>query len=269
MANLNKMTRDELKNELGKLGEVPPAAWTRLEMKARVMELRGDEGTSLRSPLQEKTRELRKAAKKKADLIEFCRELGVELNGNETMAVMEMRAIRKLQAECPASPYDHVGFGKHSDKRYQTIQMEYEEYGRWVVQMFREDPEGKDTDPRLRRLAKWLIEQSAMTNEPMVKASTARKPDRKSNFGPKPRTMPPSSITSAPTASSSEGPTEAMVQEQNRRLDQMADVIEMLRSELTAARGEPPRKGAEKKNDDAVMTDGSYSMVSSNTTPEK
>ena len=264
MANLNKMTREAMKEELELHGETPPAGWTRLEMKTRLIELRGGEETTsaTSSPLQEDMKALRKAARKKADLIAFCREHQVPLNGNETIAMMETRAAKKLQTKCAATAYDHVGFGKHCSLMYVDILRSYKEYGQWVKQMYREDPEGTMTDPRLRRLAAWLIK----TEETQNQSETPPKPNlgtgnlgakgsRRGQFAPRDR-----GAASSRMMVDSVG-TE-VVQEQSRRLDQMADVIEQLRAELAATRGEPPRKGTERRVDEAYTTDGSYSVVS-------
>ncbi|CAE7708262.1 unnamed protein product [Symbiodinium sp. CCMP2456] len=260
MANLNKMTREDMKEELEFYNEFPPASWTRLEMKTRLLELRGSEGTTCAtSPLQEAMKQLRKAARKKPDLITFCREHQVSLNGNETIAMMEVRAAKKLQMECPAHPYDHVGFGKHSSLMYIDILRSYDEYSRWVQQMYIEDP--KDTDPRLRRLARWLLKteetQKEIDEGPKKGQGSTAKPGGRRPFQPKAR---------ATAASSRSGSTSMTTtdQETSRRLDQMADVIEQLKSELAATRGEPPRKGMERRYNDAEMTetDGSYSVVS-------
>ena len=53
-----------------------------------------------------------------------------------------------------------------------------------------------------------------------------------------------SSTSSAPMGTPTDPRLETMLQEQNKRMDQMANVIELLRSELTASRGETPPKGS-------------------------
>ena len=265
MANLNKMTREAMKEELEIHGETPPAGWTRLEMRTRLIELRGGDETAsaTSSPLQEDMKALRKAARKKADLIAFCREHQVPLNGNETIAMMETRAAKKLQTKCPATAYDHVGFGKHCSLTYLDILRSYTEYGQWVKQMYREDPEGTTTDPRLRRLAAWLIkaeeEIQNQSEQPVRMRSNPSGTTAKSGRRGYPVHRDRGTASSSMTVDSVG--TE-VVQEQSRRLDQMADVIEQLRAELAATRGEPPRKGAERRTEEAYTTDGSYSVVS-------
>ncbi|CAE7480578.1 GIP [Symbiodinium sp. CCMP2592] len=267
MANLNKMTKAALQDELFETyGEKAPTKWTKLELKARINELRGDEevAPTSGSTLQDRTRDLRKAAKKKSDLIEFCRHIQVELNGNETMAVMESRALRRLQETCKAGPQDFVGFGKYSHLQYINILTGYEEYGRWAKQMYKEDPEGNSTDPRLRRLAQWLLDNEDQKDTERVKR--APREERRAIAGREPGQ---SSTSSAPTTTTGNPSLESVIHEQNKRMDQMANVIELLRTELTATRGERPRKGAERREDsegqkdeDAYMTEGSYSLVS-------
>ena len=273
MANLNKMTKAALQDELlATHGEKAPSKWTKLELKARINELRGDEEVlpTSGSTLQDRTRDLRKAAKKKSELIEFCRNIPVDLNGNETMAVMESRALRRLQETCAAGPLDYVGFGKYSHLQYINILTSYEEYRRWTKQMYKEDPEGNSTDPRLRRLARWLLDNEDKTGYPNKKEPGQVKKGTLGKVSPNPAHEPgQSSTSSAPMGTPTDPRLETMLQEQNKRMDQMANVIELLRSELTASRGERPRKGAERKienddqqEEDAYMTEGSYSMVS-------
>ncbi|CAE7947875.1 RE1 [Symbiodinium sp. KB8] len=262
MANINKMTKAALQDELATLGERAPTRWTKLELKARIQELRGDQEeveTTTGSILQDRTRALRKAAKKKSDLVKFCQDLGLMLNGNETMMVMECRALKKLQEECPGSPQDYVGFGKHSQLQYIDILRDYEGYATWVKQMFKDDPEGTSTDPRLRRLAKWLMEADEELVIPKARKSVGR---REEPMAPPRHTPGSSSSTLDRTGNQGEPALANIIAEQNKRMDQMADVIELLRNELTTSRGEPQRKGNDRKHDDGNLTDSSYSVVS-------
>ena len=159
-------TKEELRATLKSLGEEAPQQWTKPDIQFRIEELRQMKGESVTSKsekttLEQRCSELRKAARRKQTLVAFCsEELGMQLIGNEVMARMEMKAMEILRAKCPAERQDVVGFGKHAGKTYMTIKENRPDYRRWVMDTWKEcGTEG--VDPRLARLAAWLLDQRA------------------------------------------------------------------------------------------------------------
>ena len=133
-----KATKTDLKATLLELGEEVPSRWTRMELDQRLRELRSQgladsEEPGPMTPREMMNKELRKAARKKATLVAFCgNTLKLDLTGNETMSVLEGKALTNIMKTSPEEPGDFVGFGCHSKERYITIQREFPEYAKWV-----------------------------------------------------------------------------------------------------------------------------------------
>lgn len=71
-----------------------------------------------------------------------------------TINVIQKKAVLHLYAVTTATAEDPVGFGKCSSQNYREVQQNHPSYASWVIQTYQEDPEH---DPRLGRLAKWLM----------------------------------------------------------------------------------------------------------------
>ncbi|CAE7691047.1 RE1 [Symbiodinium sp. CCMP2592] len=277
-----KMTKAQLTEELKKYGEHPAKAWTKVEIRARLLELqnRDTEPTQKEmnsTTLETMTRELRKASKTKDLLRTFCaEELELQLTGNETKPQLEMKGMRAILQRAPAEARDIVGFGRHSELRYEDIQKTHIDYGRWVMQTAREGPQ--DCDPRLKRLADWLETHPLATNKnkvpvgemlgnfPTAGYGTMATPGTSSTAAPKHfsraagRLLVEKEGKSDSNASSPEVLVDADAKklEQNQKLDEMASMIAKLQAEMAAMKGEtrePPRKQAIQSDED-TMTDG-------------
>ena len=155
---MQKMTKKELQNELYNLGESAPEKWSKMELKARISELREesglpDVGAKAKTPLQLQLQELNKMSRKKETLRQYVeKELQVTLTGHETTPQIQTKAIRHLYKSVPASAGDYVGFGQHADLQYVDM-LDYPKYTNWLLKTNEEESEA---DPRLRRLASWL-----------------------------------------------------------------------------------------------------------------
>ena len=238
-------------------------------MRQRLLELQEwDEATLSPEKQMTSTKKmfqgLRRAAKKKADLVTYCVDhLRLELTGNETIGQLETKGVKKIYEICEPEAEDCVGFGKYSNLVYRDILEDYPEYGDWVKMTARENTNGEN-DPRLYRLAKWLEanKKAKVAKEAMKSKMTGPIPERTSRLtGYKNHAEIKMEGASATAAASSD--------RQERRLDEMAAVIEQLKAEVAAAKGEPPRKQATRTEDEGIGTDGSFVQVPQPVTPKK
>ena len=257
-------TCEELRLTLKQLGEETPKSWTKTDIQFRIEELqklRGEDPdkTDGKTTLEQWCKELRRAARKKADLVEFCtEELGMSLTGNEVMSKMEMKAMEVIMRRCPAEAQDLVGFGKHSEERYQTIRDKFADYARWVVTTWKES--GNDgVDPRLARLASWLEEQGQATEDHgRMKKTMAEGYLTKDMIKTKEDTETASSSQTKPKPKA----TTASTSQLEKQMATMADTMEMMRRELAEMKGERPRKTQGRaETEDEAMTDDSFRMV--------
>ncbi|CAE7456417.1 unnamed protein product [Symbiodinium microadriaticum] len=258
---MTEPTKDDLRTELAMLGETAPMGWTKVELEQRLRELReqglaDSEGVAAKATtnMEKMLKDLRKASKLKSNLIKYCTdELHLQLSGNEVMATLIDKATKEIRRVCPAESQDYVGFGKHADERYHTLAMNYPDYATWVKTTFRENGE-EHVDPRLARLAKWLIDQEL---KPAPKVMTPVRRDRgymkmqvKDGRGTSPKGDSGSRSSMEPT------PAQTM-----KMMSQMAEALEHVRQELAEVKGQRPRKTAG-KSDEGNLTDGSFSVLS-------
>ena len=237
-------------------------SWGKMEMRQRLLELQEwNEATMPPEKQMTSTKkmfqELRRAAKKKADLVTYCVDrLRLELTGNETIGQLETKGVKKIYEICEPEAEDSVGFGKYSNLVYQDILEDYPEYGDWVKVTARENTNG-ESDPRLYRLAKWLEtnKKTKAVKDAMKSKMTGPIPERTPRLtGYKNHAEIKREEASATAAASSD--------RQECGLDEMAAVIEQLKAEVAAARGEPLRKQATWTEDEGTGTDGSFVLVS-------
>ena len=279
-----KMTKAQLTEALNSYGEHPAKTWTKVEIRARLLELQGrDQEPTQRemnsTTLETMTRELRKASKSKATLRDFCaNELELQLTGNETKPQLEMKGMRAIIQKAPAEARDLVGFGRHSELRYVDIQTTHADYGRWVVQTAREGPQ--DCDPRLKRLADWLETHppaliknkvavgEMLGNYPTQGYGPTSTPGTASSAAPKAfsrttaslmveKTQKADSTTSSPEVIAD---ADQKLADQNKKMEEMAAMLAQLQAEMSAMKNEPPRKQAAQSDEDS-MTDRSFVAV--------
>ena len=257
-------TREELRLTLKQMGEETPKSWTKTDIQFRIEELqklhgetpsKGDDKTSL----EQWCKELRRAARKKATLVEFCtEELGMSLTGNEVMSKMEMKAMEVIMRRCPAEAQDLVGFGKHSEERYQTIRDKFADYAKWVVTTWKES--GNDgVDPRLARLASWLEEQGRTTEDRGHVAKTKAEGYLTKDMIKTKEDA--ETASSSQTKPNNKGAT-ASASQLEKQMAMMADTMELMRRELAEMKGERPRKTQGRvETEDEAMTEDSFRMV--------
>ena len=157
----SSMTKSEILAELGRLGELPPKQWTKVECLARMEELRVERGlhpnprSKNATPLRKMMLQLNQASTKKDKLIDHCKELGVPVSRDDTIPTLQKKCLRMIYDKAESSAEDPVGFGMHAARTYLEIQVHEKQYAEWVIQTYQEG----QCDPRLARLATWLLNQ--------------------------------------------------------------------------------------------------------------
>ena len=253
-----KSTKADLQAELLELGEEVPSRWTKMELEQRLRELRtqgladNEEPTAL-TEMETMTKELRRAARKKATLVTHCQDiLGMTLTGNETMAVLEGKALTNIMKRSTPEGGDYVGFGCHAKERYRTIHRDFPDYAQWVKTTYQESGD-QGVDARLARLAKWLERQPTATPKPSPQPKThGYMTVLKGN---RPRGPP-----GRRSDSTARGSADAAPSESDKKLAMMAETLDLLRAEIAEVRAERPRKTVARADEE--MTDSSFSLLS-------
>jgi hypothetical protein len=230
--SLSKLNVSQLREILEDYGENPPNSWHKVELRARVVEIREQQGIPLRggppvTSLTHKLANLRKASRRKEELAKFCESLGMILTGNESVQTMQNKGIAWLYANTPATGEDPVSFGRHGDLTYQELRQEKSEYCTWVCKTAEES---NSADPKLIRLAKWLKE------EPTEPELTRSRPSASTNRGKgKGKDKPPTTT---------EVPNDFLL-EMQKTIQDLKGQVEDLKNEKEAER---PRKGPRDEN---------------------
>ncbi|CAE7496334.1 RE1 [Symbiodinium sp. CCMP2592] len=254
--SMPKATKEDLRMELMNHGEVPPQSWTMVELNQRLRELREqglleNEEASPNSTMEKMLKDLRRASKLKANLTKYCTEvLKLELTGNEVMAKMIDKATKEIRRVCPAEANDLAGFGKHANERYVAIATQYQDYATWVKTTFQESGEDH-VDPRLARLAKWLLQ---MDRKPTPKAPPVTRKEQ----GYMKMQIPSTSSHVSGRAGSSRASTDPTSAQAVKMMQEMAEAMESMRQELAEVKGQRPRKTAG-NTEEGQLTDGQLS----------
>lgn len=191
--------RAELVEKLAALGKTAAPTCTKMQIKARLYELQEQETNHAGKVLKSLIVQLNKAARKKSDLIDFCKEHKVtKITQHMTISQLYAMAEEHLTTSTPAHGTNLVNFGKLGHLTYQEIKDNHPNYAAWVVTTFQEED---SPHWRLVRLAHWL-----MNNEPTMKKTEAVRPVHKeraksSTFAPLGRGRP----SSHPCTSESDG----------------------------------------------------------------
>jgi uncharacterized small protein (DUF1192 family) len=234
------MSKKELQHELADLGEDAPEKWTKLELRSRITELREESdlpemGKQSKTPLQLEVQALNKASRKKEGLKQYAENvLKLPLSGHETTPQIQAKAMRHLYKTVPAVAGDYVGFGKHASLQYVDL-LDYPAYTNWLLKTFEEEPEA---DPRLKRVAAWLLE-----NKDKPRRSTSASEAAGSNY--RRETQKNNLNTQGYEKETSPGVSPDMVQN-------LMQTIEALKSEVAELKGERPRKTRESTEDKSL-----------------
>ena len=194
LTKLDKMTKEQLRKYLlDEYQEHAYTRWTKPEIRQRILELQSHaagvpmeelhRGTTL-TATQAAIREVRKAAKKKAELVQLCeRTYGMEVNKNDTISILEARVIKVIYDTTEPEAGDVIGFGKNGHLLYRDmLAPEHENYATWVMTTAHENPT-TGCDPRLYRLAKWLEGQNMEGRKAKIGNSMSHPTEKKTSQG--------------------------------------------------------------------------------------
>ena len=130
---MDRMTVAQLRAEISKYGEDPPQRWSKVELRRRLMELQEEHletGSTARAnydtEYQNMVKQLNTAGKTKAKLTEFCtqfctQKLQLQVQSNDTMHIIQKKALEKICLITKADGQDPVGLGKHAACTYMDI----------------------------------------------------------------------------------------------------------------------------------------------------
>ena len=222
---MGNMTKAELVHALQELGEEPPASWTKVELKSRLMDLETEMGIKRGgqkgpTPLQVWVTKLNMVNKKRGTLRTFLvEELGGTAPDSATKDQLNKIALDYIYDRAEVCGSDPVGVGQHAAKTYQEVKIMEPEYCIWVKTTAQDSG-----SIRLLRLAKWLESPAA--------PPTLRRRERGSGSG------------------SQEPETRVAMQ-------QILVAVRNLQTEVESMKEERPRK----KATDGVESSGSFSQV--------
>ena len=259
---MDKMSQAQMVLSLRSCGEEPPKGWTKVQLLARLKELEdaGDikpPGVSGKkhTPLETAIKELNRAGIRKASLQKYVTEdCGLEITGNETMTILQQKAMTHLLQHTDPVGEDKMGFGKYAAQDYATVKQNDPQYCAWATTAAREG----ECSQYLRRFVKWLQKAETKPREtkvdlskiiPTTKAKGYNKQDPDTENPTPGKTMmahtttTPSTATSS-TATSSAGP-DPMVQQLLQAVMTLTKEVQELKDE----KSEKPRKIAAKADE--------------------
>ena len=177
MPAMEKMTTKQLRDAIRTFGEIPAESWNNSQLRHRLQELTEEQeeewanpmGRRKDTPLQQQIKQLNRNKHKKAELQAYVsRVLGLPVSETETMWQLEVKALDYLYANVESCGRDVVGFGRHANLTYAELVQQFPRYAEWVTTSHKETEE---TNPRLKRLAGWLMratDVSEPVQRPMV-----------------------------------------------------------------------------------------------------
>lgn len=145
-------TKAALIEKMLSYGEETPKSWTVLQIKARLSELKAERGGPPKPELKVKMIDLNKAAKKKADLLEFASNMGLTVSNNMTIAQIYALAESKITQEVVPVASDKMNFGQYRDLTYEEVMIQHPSYVTWAQKMVAEG----DVCWRLARWIRWV-----------------------------------------------------------------------------------------------------------------
>lgn len=226
--SLTQLSLGDLRQRLLSHGETAPRSWGKSQVVLRIAEI---EGTNLqgpvkeRSPLRQLEIRINQASRKKSDLQQLAQEIGLEITGHETIAVLKARSMDQASRLTPGHFLDPVGFGKYSDKTYGEVMAMDSQYCQWVLVTAKEG----ESCARLQRLALWLQEHKN-NDVPMIAAPKTSNKLKKGGITQVDKLEAKNSeVTASPGASSSNA-------EMQQSIHQLMNAVK--RTELESVRQE-------------------------------
>ena len=260
LADMDKMTQAQMVLSLRSYGEEPPKDWSKVQLLSRLKELEeaGEViaphgGTKKHTPLELAIKDLNKAGARKATLQKYVTDTcQIAITGNETMTILQQKAMgHLLQVTTPVGE-DKMGFGKYAAQTYATVRQNDPQYCSWATETAREG----ECSQYLKRFVKWLQMGPEETKHNKVDLNKVV-PTAKSKSNPKnPGTDDPTTgkmgyptTTSTATSSTSQ---EAVVQQLVNAVTALAKEVQDLKND----KAEKPRKIAAKA--DSEMEEKPY-----------
>ena len=149
--SVNQLTKVELQAEIQAYGETPPAAWTKIQLVARLSELREADQNQARVTEKDVVRAINQK-KTKAELRQMMEDNQLQWGRNATIADLKKILFEHGMKEVLATDQDHMGFGKHSHLTFREVLLDMPSYTKWCIETMEEGPE---CHWRLRRFATW------------------------------------------------------------------------------------------------------------------
>lgn len=138
-------------------GIAVPTEWNLIQIKAHWAEVQEERRHSLDKRLEEKLSDLKRASRKKGDLIAFLEKEGAKFSPTATISQLFKVGEEGIYKSFPPSGNEKVGFGKHGDLTFQEVLKMHPQYVNWV-----QTTAAEEEKPywRLERLAKWSEQQT-------------------------------------------------------------------------------------------------------------
>ena len=263
------LSKAEILAELGRMGELPPKDWSKLECQMRMEELRVAQGLHPNpkarhvTPLRRLMIQLNQASTKKERFLQFWRELGVSHTASDTIPVLQRRAALAIYDKAASTAEDPVGFGKHAARTYGEMLEHEKGYVAWVIQTYEEG----ECDPRLARLARWLQEVGNRKNEndaQMVKtepgaSSHSYTVEEMINEGYTMKSSLQQRGVASKNSASSKSVSSSQLEQANQQIQQLMATVGQLQNEMKQMKTEnEPRR---KKVPSEASTMGSFEQV--------
>ena len=181
LASMPSETKESLIAKIAAYGEHLSPELTVLQLKGRLAELKSKAEASGLTTLKDQLKMLSKKSKKRPELVQHLKELGLEPTANQTIAQMYVMAETFLIKNAPPSPLDTVGFGQFAGLTYGQVMQDHPQYCQWVITTSKET----DTCWRLARLATWLMSTNNQEHAEIPKSSKTKNVNKTAQLGHK------------------------------------------------------------------------------------
>ena len=159
----------DLRQKLREMGEEAPHQWTCLQIKGRIAELKEMQNGSPWNQMQSCLAALKRASRKKADIVQFAKDHQVAVGANETIPQIYSK-LEKMILDCyPPFSAETAGFGQFANKTYEEIYEESPNYVTWCKTISQEEA----VCWRMQRFLKWIEIQES---EPKGKSGKGKGP---------------------------------------------------------------------------------------------
>ena len=184
MVNISIMRKEEATAYLLSLGEVANTAWTVIEIRSRIKELRARD--------QKKGLGVNSGSTKE-QLQQACRLKGLSFTSNHTKGDLSRKLRTAQEYEVEGSAETLVGFGKWASLTYKEVP---HSYLTWVIKTYQEG--GTECGSGLIRLARWGMAQRGVRVESQEETPVLETPVSEISTAETPVPQPtPSSVASS------------------------------------------------------------------------